>query len=263
VRLIVVGAGLAGSWLTRVARDQGIEVTLIGDTCEPSTAAAVGLLRPTHLAPEDRPLLAKSLRAWADHGVAVHSGAQVTRWDKPGVKYQGDWYVVDPTRACLEPDVLGTAKPVGLDVVEVDGTAYEGHVVWCDGQGEGRRTYGVTWTHPDPRALPHPLAVHHLAPYKVVAAASFPTGCRLGSSSTGDPGSAAAAGLKLLSSAVMAGMINGTLDGWQPIRGTRLHREKTLTLDGPYGAYRWSGFHRTGFGRVPAAAPAVLKQVLT
>lgn len=260
--LIVVGAGLAGSWLTRVARDRGMDVTLIGDQAEPSTAAAVGLLRPTHLPEADRPLLPKSLRAWAEHGAAVHTGAQVSRWDRPGVKYQPDWHVVDPARACLRPDIIGKATPVGPGRVRIGDAELAGTVVWCDGAGAGRRTYGVTWVHPDPRALKHPLAVHHVAPYKVLAGASFPTGCRLGSSSTSDPASATASALKLLSVAVQAGLTDSP-DGWYPVSGTRLQRSETLTFDGPHGAYRWSGFHRTGFGVVPATATQVLRTVMT
>lgn len=260
--LIVVGAGLAGSWLTRVARDRGMDVVLIGDQLEPPTTAAVGLLRPTHLPEADRPLLPRSLRAWADHGVAVHTGAQVSRWDRPGVKYQPDWYVVDPVRACLQPDVIGQAIPVGPGRVSVNDEGLAGTVVWCDGAGAGRRTFGVTWVHPDPRALRHPLAVHHLAPYKVLAGASFPTGCRLGSSSTTDPASATAAGFKLLTVAVQRGLTDSA-DGWYPVRGTRLQRNQTLTPDGPDGAWRWSGFHRTGFGVVPASAATVLRTVMT
>lgn len=260
--LIVIGAGLAGSWLTRVARDRGVEVTLVGDDLEPPTYAAVGLLRPTHLPETDRPLLARSLRAWSEHGIAVHAGAQVTRWDKPGRNFQHDWHVVDPTRACLLPDVTGRAKPAGANKVVVDGHDLTGTVVWCDGSGDGRRTYGVTWVHPDPRALKHPLAVHHLAPYKVVAGASFPTGCRLGSSSTADPATATASGIKMLAEAVRVGITDST-DGWYPVSGTRLQRTHTLTPDGPDGAWRWSGFHRTGFGVVPAMAPRVLREVMT
>jgi hypothetical protein len=260
--LIIVGAGLAGSWLTRVARAQGVDVILIGDEAEPSTAAAVGLLRPTHLPVADRPLLPKSLRAWAEHGIAVHSGAQVTRWDRTGVTYQPDWFVVDPTRACLPPDVVGRAFPTEDGVVQVNGVDYAGAIVWCDGLGDGRRTYGVTWVNPDPRALHHPLSVHHVAPYKVLAGASFPTGCRLGSSSTGDAGSAALAGVKLIALAAEVGLTDSS-DGWYPVRGTRLKRQHTLTRDGPFGAWRWSGFHRTGFGSVPAGAPTVLRTVMT
>lgn len=260
--LIVVGAGLAGSWLARVARDRGVEVTLVGDEEEPPTAAAVGLLRPTHLPEADRGLLPKSLKAWSNHGIAVHSGAQVTRWDRPGRKYQEDWYVVDPTRACLTPDVRGRAAPLGPGRIAVEDVELSGTVVWCDGGGTGRRTYGVTWVHPDPRALKHPLACHHLAPYKVLAGASFPTGCRLGSSSTSDPGSARTAGLKMLAAAVDAGLTD-SMDGWYPVFGTRLQRPQTLTTDGPFDAFRWSGFHRTGFGVVPAMAGRVLDEVLS
>lgn len=260
--LIIVGAGLAGSWLVRAARDRGIDATLIGDASgEPSTAAAVGLLRLTHLPEADRPLLPQSLRAWANHGAAVHTGAQVSRWDRDGVTYQPDWHVVDPDRACIEPHLYGRAIPVAPGRVRVGDDELAGTVVWCDGAGDGRRTYGVTWVHEDPRALKHPLAVHHVAPYKVLAAASFPTGCRLGSSSTRDPGSAAEAAIKLLSLAVQRGLTDSA-DGWVAVSGTRLHRHETLTADGPFGAYRWSGFHRTGFGIVPAMAGQVLRTVL-
>lgn len=260
--LIVVGSGLAGSWLTRVARARGVEAILVGDEAEPPTTAAVGLLRPTHLPEADRPLLPKSLRAWSEHGIAVHAGAQVSRWDGPGVKYQQDWFVVDPHRSCLPADVVGRATALAPGHVRVGDAELRGTVVWCDGNGAGRRTYGVTWVHPDPRAVKHPLAVHHLAPYKVLAAASFPTGCRLGSSSTADPATATANGLKLLAAAVANGLTD-SVDGWYPVRGTRLHRPQTLAPDGPFDAYRWSGFHRTGFGVVPAQAQHVLRTVLS
>lgn len=257
--LVVVGAGIAGSWLTRAARAAGIETVLIGDGI-PASLVAVGLLRPSHLSETDRRLLGPSLEAWESTGTLFHKGAYVTRWDRPEGKTQGDWWVVDPSTSCLEPDIVGRAEPRGPGAVAVDGRALAGTIVWCDGGGNGRRTYGVTWRHPDPAAVRRLFAVHHIAPYKILAATSFPTGARVGSSSSNSPDRALEQAEKMFALAGERGLLTAT-EGWECLPGTRLKRDQTLAADGPDGAWRWSGFHRTGYGVVPADAARVLRTV--
>jgi hypothetical protein len=257
--LIVVGAGIAGSWLTRVARAANVETVLIGDR-PPSSLAAIGLLRPSHLAEADRPLLAPSINAWREAGCFVHQGAYVTRWDREDGKGQADWWAVDPRRSCSVPDVAGFAEPVSATSVRVGSEVFTGTVVWCDGGGEGRRTYGVTWYHPSPKAVRQPFVVHHMAPYKVLAATAFPTGARLGSSSATSAEVALEQAEKMFDVAAARGLLT-TEEGWQMLSGTRLKRDHPLGQDGPAGAWHWSGFHRTGFGTVPADAARVLQEV--
>jgi len=268
--LIVVGAGLAGSALTRIASSVGHSVTLVSDT-QPSTTAAIALLRSGHLPAEDRPMLAPSLAAWEELGVEVVRGGSVTSYRKPGAEAarQADWYGVDPSSVLLEPDVRSTVTtaPVPTSVVVADGELSGDAVVWCTGTGLGRRTYGHTWLHDDPTALRQPpgtLRLHHIAPYKVLAGVTYRSGARLGSSSASTLAAARTQAQSLMEKALNLGWLS-TTDGWHLVSGTRLQREPGERLRrSPLGAgaWHWSGFHRTGFGVVPIEAQRVLSTVL-
>lgn len=259
MKLIIVGRGLAGYWLDLVAQSRGIETTVI-DSGAPGTAAALALLRPSHLPEDQRNLLPRSLYQWQAVGATVHAGAFVTRWDRPDRKFQRDWYAVEPIELG-EVDHGCPAEPLSPTAVVIDSGVIEAdQVVWCDGRGEGRRTYGVTWTNPNRHALTVPFLVHHLAPYKIMAAISYPSGCRIGSSSASSPRQAIDQGDQMLAKAIDLGWC--TEDDWKSIFGSRLHRDHRLSRDADVaGAWRWSGFHRTGFGVVPALANDVLDRI--
>lgn len=264
MKLVIVGAGLAGKWLTIAAQRAGHSVTLVHDGNPSAETAALAMLRPSWLPKVERHLLKPSIELW-DTVSEVHSGATITRWDNDTVKHQDDWFAIKPTLPPIEPDrmVYDTAMPLpdsegkavwGLrhDVVEGD------QVVWCDGAGEGRRTFGCTWVHDDPAVLDTSFRVHHVAPYKVLAGVRFEDQARLGSSSAGKLESALKHADTLIEKAVGTGMI-ASKDGWQRVDGVRLKRDEYLTRDG--SGWRWSGFHRNGYGLVPALADRVIEAV--
>lgn len=259
--IIIVGRGLAGSWLAHTALDFGEGVTLVDSGEPPSTLVAQAMLRPSWFDKADRHLLRPSLALWKPHGTVVE-GAVVTRWDNGSVKEQADWYAVEPTLPPVDGAriVTGWAKPVSETEVEVDGELYSADaVVWCDGQGDGKRTYGVVWSHDDPEALDTDFRIHHVAPYQALAGVRYASGCRVGASSSVSLLKAREQGERFFELAQDLGWITD-LDGWYALEGTRLKRDQYLTV-GEDG-WRWSGFHRTGYGVVPALAEGVLRIVL-
>lgn len=262
-RLIIVGAGLAGSSLARAAEAAGHTATVVCEQ-EPSTKAALALLRPSHLPPGDREHLGEALAAWASLGVETVSGGTVTHWRRDDERFQRDWFAIDPTYAMRAPDIVAHAEPhahPGTVAIGEKGTVTGDAVVWCTADGEGRRTYGHTWVHDSPDALAHPgLRLHHLGPYKVLAGVAYATGARIGSSSASTPEASMLQARGFLETAIRLGWVRD-LDGWRLIGGTRLSRTSRLAHR-PDGSWDWSGFHRTGFGTAPVEAAAVVRKVL-
>lgn len=260
MKLIVVGAGLAGTWLTLAAQNAGHRVTLVSDGEPSADTAALAMIRPSYLPRHERPLLHRALEHW-DLVSEVVRGARVTRWNDDSVKQQKDWFAIRPELPSVEPDerIRAHASPVsptgvwtGRDYVEGDA------VVWCDGAGEGRRTYGSTWVHRDPAALAEPFQVHHVAPYKALAAVRYEDHARLGSSSASSLDAALRMADKFLDVALDVGLI-ASPKGWRRVDGSRLQHEPYLRHT-EHG-WRWAGFHRNGFALVPTLAPTVVEAV--
>lgn len=262
MRFVIVGAGLAGSWLTNAAKAAGHHVTLVSDGHPSADRAALAMLRPSWVSKDERALLEPSFACW-EPLTDVLRGARVTRWDNDTVKEQADWVAIKPALPTVAPDELVNAHAQPLDRRRVWlGKDYlEGDVVvWCDGAGAGKYTYGCTWVHPDPEVATHEgLRTHHVAPYKVLAAARFDTEVRVGSSSSVHLDTALRQADAFFAAALDAGMIRSP-KGWRREDGHRLLRPQYLTNDGPSG-WRWAGFHRNGFGLVPALADAAVARI--
>jgi len=264
MRLIIVGDGLAGRWLSKTAVEAGHEVVVLADGQPSADIAALAMLRPSYLGKEERKLLLPSLKAWEDAGVEVLRGATVTRWNNDSVKEQADWFAIDPKLPEVEvaERASGRASVVEPKLAWVGAKYFVGDaVIRCDGGGGGRRTYGSTWVNKNREELKIDgnFAVHHVAPYKALAGVKYRTHARFGSSSAADLNKAIAQADKFFDIALQLGWINGTGHGWQRIDGTRLLRDPYLSRD--HLGWRWSGFHRNGFGLVPALAGEVLSEM--
>lgn len=264
MRLIIVGDGVAGRWLSKTAVEAGHEVVVLSDGQPSADTAALAMLRPSYLDKEERSLLLPSLDAWEAAGIEVVRGATVTRWNDDSVKEQADWFAIEPRLPEVEvaERVRGRASVVEPNLAWVGSKHFIGDaVIRCDGSGGGRRTYGSTWVNEDREELriDGSFAVHHVAPYKALAGVKYGNHARFGSSSAADLNKAIEQADKFFKVALELGWIGGTGHGWHRIDGTRLLRDRYLSHD--HLGWRWSGFHRNGFGLVPALAGEVLSTV--
>jgi hypothetical protein len=261
MKLVVVGGGLAGTWLSLTALAKGHEVVVIsqGDN---TALVALSLLRKAWLPTEQRAYLDAAVKRWQEVGCQVHNGAEVTRWNNDTVKHQSDWYAVDPTLPAVDVERINAlAYAVDSETVLAEDTEVTGDaVVWCDGKGAGKRTFGATWINNDVNALytSLPLKVHQLAPYKVLAGVKFQSEARLGSSSASSLPVALRQANEMYDKAVKLGWVSAD-DDWELRAGTRLQRDKRLTRDS--SGWHWSGFHRSGYAIVPATVEEVLNTV--
>jgi hypothetical protein len=268
VRLIVVGAGIGGSALARVARARGHEVTLIAQPDNPHSLAATAVLRRAYHKGEEAWTWDGSLKFYQDWGIPLVSGGQVTNYRTPDAppRLDKDWHLIDPVAPLVRPDVHGhvPSVPTGPTVSLSDGRSFDGDVVvLTPGHGplspSGHVTFGVTWAHPDPGVLTHQegVRVHHWAPYKSIVAGTVAGSARLGSSSASTAKAAYEQAQNLLALSWDIGMIN-SVKGWTAQAGIRLQtREHHHHVADR--VFWFGGFHRTGY----ALAPSLAHQLIT
>lgn len=255
--IVVVGAGIAGSSVARAARRAGIRVTVVAEGREHSRAAAALLRAAYHVKrPGEPALYERSVALYGEWGVPLDArGGWVTNYRTPDrePRYDPDWLLLDPAAPLVTPDRSGHARPtargVRVGTLDVDADT----VVWCTGAATGSSlTYGVTWVHPDPAALTAPdrLRIHHIAPYKTIAAGTAGGVARLGSSSARDAELADEQGRRMLAAAAQVGIIH-SLTGWVPIRGQRC--TASVPVAAPGGIHQsLNDLHRTGYALAPA-----------
>lgn len=275
MNIIVVGAGIAGSWFTRLAREAGHKVTLISAATPDSVAATAVLRRAYHAKNrDDQAAWDRSMDLYERFGFTFTSGATVTNYRTPGERPDKDWRLLDPAAPLLNPDVCASVRDVrrnGITLRDDLHTLTADLVVKATGASFGdytgnfgRRSYGVTWTNPDPEALGPGLRIHHFAPYKTIAAGVAGGVARLGSSSASTPQKATDQAVKMLDLAVQLG-ITPSREGWTPILGSRLKltdsRTPRVGKVFPYGFWEMRGYHRTGYALAPADAEQLLGMI--
>lgn len=256
MKVVVIGAGIAGSSLVRALEARGQRPVLIGTTWAESRAA-LALLRRGYHHDGELPLFDRSLELYARWGVPIRWGAKVTNYRYPlrSPRWDEDWGVIEPHLPLRAPDRIATVyrTPRGILIGTEDRVHVADLVLWAGGaalEGTGV-TYGTTWTHDSLSAVPtHVTRVHHMAPYKSLAVAPFPGGVRLGSSSAPTEAKAIEQGRAMLDAAHRLGLIT-TLAGWKAVTGRRC-KGTLATDDGIHHVF--AGFHRTGYALVPALA---------
>jgi hypothetical protein len=264
VDLIVVGAGIGGSSVTRIARAHGHQVTLVSEGPPHSLAATAVLHRRYHVGkPGELGLWGTSMALYDSWGVTKVQGGLVTNYRTPGRDPRADneWAMIDPAAPLVPPDASGHVRDAtGCTVTLEDGSVLEAQsVVIASGatgnlSRAGRRSWGVTWVHDDIGVLHERshVRVHHVAPYKKITATVLGGAARLGSSNASTPEKALTSGEKLLQQAYEAGMVS-TVQGWRAVLGARLAAQP-YTFRTPSGAWGLGGFHRTGYALGPGAA---------
>jgi len=263
MKLIVVGAGIAGSSATRIARDKGWDVTLIDHAPEQSASrSALATIRPTWFAKSERADLERSWEWYKAWGAAGTREAHVSNWRDREVKTQKDWWLVDPILPLVEPDL--TERVVGIYKTFVTTPTKEiaaDAILNCTGAygadlaRDVTLFAGVTWISTDAQLDYSPYRVHHLRPYKSLSAAQINGVTRVGSSIAATADKAIQEAQDLLEQAHHLGIVQPDAT-WEMSLGWRAKGKGGIPIYpelGQRNAY-FSGLARSGYGLSPAIA---------
>lgn len=270
-KLIIVGAGIAGSSAARMARERGLETIVIGLPGKPDSLAATAVLRRGYHAGKPAELEAwdYAVSKYAEWGVSMQRGGSVASYRKPlaGERADADWLLLDPAAPLVKPDVerevisaFGGKAWYGPGA----GAAGDAVVVACGARGglapSGDVTYGVTWVH-SPDALRHPeeIKVYQYAPYRTIVGGVAGGRGRVGSSSSVTEEGAIAQAEKMLGAAWDLGWLS-TREGWEMRMGARVKTDWSWRR-AENGVWEIGGFHRTGYALAPMAAKEVLDDI--
>lgn len=264
MKLIVVGAGIAGSSATRIARSKGWDVTLIDHAPEQSASrSALATIRPTWFDKAERTDLERSWEWYTEWGAAGTREAYVSNWKNREVKAQKDWWLVDPILPLVEPDLI--ERVIKIDTQHV--TTDSGQVIEADAILNCTGAYGadlahdvtlfagVTWISRDAQLDYSPYRVHHLRPYKSLSAAQINGVTRVGSSISASADKAIQEAEELLEQAHSLGIVQAGAT-WEMSLGWRAKGKGGIPIYpelGQRNAY-FSGLARSGYGLSPAIA---------
>jgi glycine/D-amino acid oxidase-like deaminating enzyme len=264
MKLVVIGAGIAGSSATRIARAKGWEVSLIDHAPEQAASrSALATIRPTWFAKSERTDLERSWEWYSAWGAAGSRKAYVSNWRNEEIKSQKDWWLVDPLVPLIKPDI--TERVIGIDCTSVElssGSQIEADAILNCSGGYGEDLArevtlfaGVTWISFDAELDYSPYRVHHLRPYKSLSAAQINGVTRVGSSIATTAEKAIQDGKEMLEQAHALGIITNTAN-WEMSLGWRAKGAGGKPIYpklGERNAY-FSGLARSGYGLSPAIA---------
>lgn len=139
MKLLVVGAGIAGSCVALRAREAGHQVTVMADPNRPAAAkAALCVVRPSWYGGVERALVMGALAWYQSIGALTSTLADYSSYHSSIRERRSGYYAVDPNNVLLEPDIEGwyEDRPEGYDAVALCLGAHA-EVPW-------KRTWGVT-----------------------------------------------------------------------------------------------------------------------
>lgn len=275
--LIVVGAGIAGSCVTRMARERGWGATVVAGEARPDSLAATAVLRRGYHSGR-----AGELEAWdyavgvyAEWGVRMKRGGLVSSYRRPlgGEVEDRDWLLLDPAEALVKADVKREVLSAhggrvwfgrGDGLAAGAGGGRGAVVVAAGARGalapSGSVTFGVTWLHaPDALRAPGDVKVYQYAPYRTIVGGVAGGRARVGSSSSVTEDGAVTQARKMLGVAWDLGWL-ATREGWEMRVGTRIKTDDHWRR-AEDGHWEIGGFHRTGYALAPMAAKEVLDDI--
>jgi hypothetical protein len=272
VKLIVIGAGIAGSCLARLAREAGIDVTVVAQEGKPDSLAATAILRRGYHAGKREELEAwdYAVECYERWGVHMQRGGAVSSYRRVGAEARedADWLLLDPAvplvKADAEDEVVsvhggrvwfGPGRGITGDAVVVAGGARSNL-----SSEDGKITWGLTWVHQeDALKEPEKLKVYQYAPYRTIVGGAAGGMARVGSSSSVTEAGAVEQGEKMLRTAWDLGWLR-TRNGWEMRVGARLKTERRWwrTEDGHWEV---GGFHRTGYALAPRTAQEIIDNI--
>jgi hypothetical protein len=275
--LIVVGAGIAGSCVARMARERGWGVTVVADGGRPDSLAATAVLRRGYHAGRSGELEAwdYAVGVYAEWGVRMKRGGAVASYRRPlgGEVEDRDWLLLDPAEPLVKADVTREVLSAhggrvwfgrGDGLAAAGGGAGGAVVVAAGARGalapSGAVTWGVTWLHaPDALRAASDVRVYQYAPYRTIVGGVAGGRARVGSSSSVSEEGAVAQARKMLGVAWDLGWLT-TQDGWEMRVGMRVKTDSTWRR-AEDGHWEIGGFHRTGYALAPMAAKDVLDDI--
>jgi glycine/D-amino acid oxidase-like deaminating enzyme len=262
MKLIVIGAGIAGSSTTRIARDKGWDVTLIDYAPHKSASrSALATIRPTWFDKSEREDLERSWEWYSKWGAAGSREAHVSNWRDRSVKKQKDWWLVDPILPLVEPNLNERVIEIGANYVTTDHSQIEADAILnCTGAYGADLAHdvtmfaGVTWISNNAELDYSPYRVHHLRPYKSLSAAQINGVTRVGSSIATTADKAIDDAKEMLMTAIALGIVKS--GDWEMSLGWRAKGKGGIPIYpelGQRNAY-FSGLARSGYGLSPAIA---------
>jgi FAD dependent oxidoreductase len=274
MKIVVVGAGIAGSIFTRFAREAGHEVVVVAPDDKPDSLAATAILRKGYHAgkPEQIAAWEFAVETYERLGLELKRGAMTSGFRRLGSAEtpDSDWLLIDPAAPLVVPDVKRTVVTVKggnawTGPEDRDRLAGDAVVAACGATGalapSGKVTWGVTWLHAD-GALREPqhIRVYQYAPYRTLMGGVAGGQARVGSSSAATREKAVEQGKKMLDMAWHLGWLT-TRDNWEMRLGARLKSDRLWWRDEESECWRLGGFHRTGYALAPAAARDLLERL--
>lgn len=272
MKLIVVGAGIGGSCVARLARERGHEVVVVDAGGAWGSLAATAVLRRGYHTGKAGELqkLDYALECYERWGVPARRGGEVSSYRRPLAepRQDADWLLLDPAAPLVQPDVR-------REVVSAWGNRAwygPGHgdqadavVAACGAGGRlapsGRVTWGVTWAHsPEALRAPDKIRVFQYAPYRTIVAGVAGGRARVGSSSSVTQEKAVEQAGKMLEAARDLGWLKER-EGWEMLLGARLKRDGDLWWREEDGHWALGGFHRTGYALAPATARDLVEEI--
>lgn len=247
--LIVVGAGVAGSVLTSMARLQGLETLLIdADPQQAGSRWALAVLRKSW-----DPDTQEALDWYSLNGELSQPDTLVT--DYMGrKKLQRDWYFVDPRDALTKPDVEAYVTSMARGVAFTDGGRYEARRIVVAFNETVHESWGCTAYSSDAKVLEAEARHHWLRPFHGITVVTGRDGIvRLGSSVAPSQAAAEARTRRMVREAEELGLVSsGT---WTYGSGRRYARSSPSS----YGGVTYlGGAAQLGFTLAPARAREAL-----
>jgi len=271
IDLAIVGAGIAGSTLKRLASEAGRDVVLIdGQQQKAASRAALCVLRRSWQTGEQRRRLEWTMRWYADNGWISATEAIVTQTNGNTIA-QKDWTLIDPLAPLIEPDIASHVVRIDHDSNTVFTAAGEtvraGTIIVCAGPDSSK----LSAPHDKDRSLwGHtavaqgswigcPIRVCHIGPYRSIIAVESHGTTRLGSSKHQDRHRSLEAIHKMIDEATKRGMVPADAP-WEILEGERAVHPADTGAPRRTGERSWrlSGFARCGYSLAPARASELL-----
>jgi hypothetical protein len=257
MKILVVGAGIAGSSFARFATDAGAVVTVVADSGRPAaSAAALCVTRPGWFTGTDRVDCEWTLDWYRNHGWLTDGSATYGSYRTNRTETRTGYYAIDPVSPLVVPDVIDDWRNLrdDYDLRVLARGAY--------GDGDGHRVHGAT-------AIVAgcgrpPVAAYHDRPRSVMFAVSHDgRTVRTGSSKAPNREQAILRQQRDYEKAVMLGLVD--LGDASMVTGVRLMPSPASTPGTP----RWldrrtvavEGFGRVGYSLAPARMAALVDEV--
>jgi len=260
--LLIVGAGVVGSSAKRIADEHGWASTLAdGNPHRAASRAALATIRPQWLGEHGKTIAGRSWRWYDDWGATVTRQALVTSYRNLEPRPQSDWWLVDPDRILVQPDLEVDVEHVWCDNGRVharingEPRTYDACLMATGAYGRDfiggyKEQHGATLINRN-LTLDAPLYVHHLRPYHSLTVGDVGGAVRLGSSVASTPDKAVTEIRLMLDAAERLGLVPRS-DDWQLSVGIRAKAPKPVVPLIGQNVARIGNLGRSGYGLAPA-----------